>query len=151
MFAIEVERDRVSGGKAGNPDEAVGRIRIGDFTETFRMDLGFWSESDYRHSWCRAFDVLEKGENSMSCLMASMTDPKISNFLLCWPLYRIGDVVYIQNSVIFLEEIGFGFDPDEPWLSVAPRCTVDDDGNVISEWVASIDSMRRFFRCYCAD
>jgi hypothetical protein len=37
--------------------------------------------------------------------MTSMTDPRTSNFLVYWPMYREGEDVYIQNAIIFLDEI----------------------------------------------
>ncbi|MEU9179133.1 hypothetical protein AB0C90_20170 [Streptomyces sp. NPDC048550] len=145
MFAIEVESQEASGDMTGSLTEAVGRIVIGDFVETFRVPLGFWSESDYRRSWRQAFDALKDGLNSRSCLLVSMTDPENSNFLTCWPMYRDGENVYIQNAIIFLGELELGFDTGEPWASIGPRCTIDEDGNKISEWETSMDSVRNFF------
>src|SRR5262245_57160874 len=107
--------------------------------ETFRMPLGFWAESDYRRSWRQAFDVLEDGQSSKSCLLVSVTDPRRSNFLMCWPLYRDSEKVYVQNAIIFLEELDGSFDLEEPWASVGPRRTVDEDGNRVSEWTTSME------------
>jgi hypothetical protein len=33
--------------------------------------------------------------------MTSMTDPGTSNFLICWPVYRAGEDMYLQNALIF--------------------------------------------------
>jgi hypothetical protein len=145
VFAIELESQEASGDRTGNLAEAVGRIVIGDFVETFRIPLGFWSESDYRRSWRQAFDALKGDPNSRSCLLVSMTDPESTNFLTCWPMYRDGDSVYIQNAIIFLDELESDFDIREPWASISPRCAIDEDGNKISEWVVSMDSVRDFF------
>jgi len=103
---------RVAASAPGPVGEASGGITIGDFTETFEVPLGFWDESDYRRSWREAFEVLAADPGSTSCLMTSMTDPRMSNFLVCWPMYR--------------------------------RET-DEDGNQISEWTTSMDSLREFF------
>jgi hypothetical protein len=78
-------------------------------------------------------------------LMTSMTDPRNSNFLVCWPMYREGENVYIQNTIIFLDEIEGDFDPATPWSYVGPRQGIDEDGNKISEWITSFDSLREFF------
>ncbi|MCX4756215.1 hypothetical protein [Kitasatospora purpeofusca] len=145
MFAIELESQESSGDMTGSLTEAVGRIVIGDFVESFRVPLGFWSESDYRRSWHQAFDALKGDLNARSCLMVSMTDPESSNFLTCWPMYRDGENVYIQNAIIFLDELESSFDIGEPWASIGPRCAIDEDGNKISEWVAPMDSVRDFF------
>lgn len=145
MFAIELLALPESGEGNGSPAEASGRIVVGEFTETFRVPLGFWNESDYRHSWRQAFEVIKANPRSTSCLMTSMTDPENSNFLVCWPMYREGENVYIQNAIIFLDEIVEAFDPAVPWGSVGPRHGIDEDGNKISEWITSMDSLREFF------
>ena len=147
MFAIELQSPPRAGEGNGGAAEASGRITIGDFTETFWAPLGFWGESDYRRSWRDAFEVLNADPDSMSCLMTSMTDPRASNFLVCWPMYRAGEDVHVQNALIFLDEAGAeDFDLAAPWGFVGPRRETDEDGNKISEWITSMDSLREFFR-----
>jgi hypothetical protein len=145
VFAIELQSPREAGEENGDSVDAFGSITIGDFRETFTIPLGFWKESDYRRSWRQAFGVLSANLHSTSCLMTSMTDPENSNFLTCWPMYREGEDVYIQNAIIFLDEIDGAFDPAAPWDYVAPRSGIDEDGNKISEWTTSMDSLREFF------
>lgn len=145
MFSIELQSQAEAREGNGESADASGRIVIGDFTETFRIPLGFWEESDYRRSWRRAFEVLDADPHGMSCLMTSMTDPDKSNFLGCWPMYREGEDVYIQNAIIFLNEIQQDFDPAAPWRCVGPRQSIDDDGNRVSEWITSMSSLREFF------
>jgi contact-dependent growth inhibition (CDI) system CdiI-like immunity protein len=144
VFAIELQPQQQPGEGNGDSAVAFGRIVIGDFTETFRVPLGFWDESDYRRSWRRAFEVLNANPRAISCLMTAMTDPGNSNFLTCWPMYREGEDVYIQNALIFLDEIE-DFDLMAPWDSVRPREVIDEDGNRISEWTTSVRSLQEFF------
>lgn len=146
MFAIDVASLEASADTGGSLAEAVGRIVIGDFTETFRMSLGFWNVAEYRQSWRQAFDVLNDDLHSSACFMASMTDPKISNFLTCWPVYRDGEDVYFQNSIIILDELDVKFDTGKPWASIGPRCVFDEDGNKVSEWAANMSDLRDFFK-----
>jgi hypothetical protein len=146
VFAIELQSRPEAGEANDGSAEASGKIIIGDFTEAFSIPLGFWGVSDYRHSWQQAFEVLNGNLHSTSCLMTSMTDPRQSNFLVCWPMYREGEDVYIQNAIIFLDEIEQAFDPAAPWGSVGPRRGIDEDGNRVSEWITSMDSLREFFR-----
>lgn len=145
MFAIELRSQEEAEEGNGDSAHALGRIVIGDFTETFRVPLGFWYESDYRRSWRQAFEVLNANPHATSCLMTSMTDPGNSNLLGCWPMYREGGDVYIQEAMIFLDEIEEDFDPAAPWDSVGPREVIDEDGNKISEWITSMSSLREFF------
>ncbi|MES9524792.1 hypothetical protein [Streptomyces capoamus] len=108
------------------------------------MDLTYWDVEQYQASWAGALRVLERGDYATSCLIASITDPADSNFIFCWPLYRSGETVYIQNSIIFLEDHAEDFNPAEPWRYVRPRSTVDEEGHEISQWQTTISQIRRF-------
>jgi hypothetical protein len=55
-------------------------------------------------------------------------------------------MVYVQNRILFVPELGISFDPRIPWLSMDPHCTTDEDGRKISEWPTPIGPMREFFR-----
>ncbi|MEU8971564.1 barstar family protein [Streptomyces monashensis] len=123
---------------------AVGRITVRDFGENFPMDLSHWDVARYQASWVRALKVLEGADDAVSCLISSITDPEKSNFIRCWPLYRSGSVVHVQNSIIFLEGVEDEFTAEEPWLFVEPRSTIDEDGYEISEWQTTIDEVREF-------
>jgi hypothetical protein len=125
--------------------EARGVIQIGDFRETFLANLAYWSADDYRRSWRESFTVLDAESPSTSCMVTSITEPEASNFIFCWPLYRIGESVFVHNSIIFLEELEERFDPAAPWRSVRPRETVNEDGHRISEWRTTMTALRQFF------
>ena len=123
---------------------AVGHITVRDFEERFPMDLTYWGVEQYQASWIRSLEVLERSDDATSCLVSSITNPATGNFVFCWPLYRSGDIVYVQNLIIFLEELEENFVPDKPWRFVEPRSTVDEDGNAISEWQTTVDEVRKF-------
>ena len=148
VFSIEVESPASSTEAIDSTHHTIGKITVGSFSETFTMPIGYWTVRDYRDSWCRAIARLMSDQNAKSCLMASMTDPETTNFLFCWPLYRLEQIVYVQNSIIFLGE-DHPFDPGQPWLSVWDRQTVDDDGNSISEWQTSISAISAFSAKNC--
>jgi CdiI N-terminal domain len=61
------------------------------------VPLGCWDEADYRRSRRRAFAVLNADPHATSCLTTSMTDPRNSNFLVCWPMYRSGEDVFVDH------------------------------------------------------
>ncbi|WP_307663479.1 hypothetical protein [Streptomyces sp. V1I1] len=107
------------------------------------MDLSFWTVADYSRSWERALRELEASENSTSCLISSITDPETANFIFCWPIYREGEAVHVQNSIIFLDGLEEEFNPQEPWRYAEARSLVDEDGNQISEWSTTISEVRR--------
>ncbi|MGW1717507.1 hypothetical protein [Streptomyces sp. NPDC002156] len=143
-FAIEVIGDPSSEDGVSSPSEATGRVTVGDFSESFPMDLSFWTVGDYYRSWERALRELETRKNSTSCLISSITDPEVANFIFCWPIYREGEDVYVQNSIIFLDDLEDRFNPQEPWRYVEARSLIDEDGNQISEWSTTISRVRRF-------
>ncbi|MGW0837338.1 hypothetical protein [Streptomyces prunicolor] len=122
----------------------TGKIVVRDFTETFPMDLTFWGTEQYKESWASALRRLEEADVTTSCLVSSITDPETANIIFCWPLYRFQDEIFVQNSLIILDELDGAFDPDNPWFSVGPREVVDEDGNRISEWRIDIAAVRKF-------
>jgi len=146
MFAIEMDEDNPSLDPNGVPYEVFGRISVDDFSEVFRASLGYWAPADYRRSWVRAFDVIAESEQAAACLVTSMADPGTVDFVMCWPLYRVGDSVHIQNKLIILDQLASALDPEAPWLSIGPRVTVDEDGNPLSEWEVPFASVAEFFR-----
>ena len=140
MFSIQV----VELVRLADSSTALGRIAVGGFSETFEMSLAFWNAEEYRASWRDALEMLGRRDDAIACLVSSITDPSTSNFVFCWPLYRNGDDVFVQNAVIFLEDLTESFDPARPWLSVRPHTSVDEDGNRISEWLTDVSQVRSF-------
>lgn len=126
-----------------DPAAAVGEIRLGDFAEVFHAPIGYWSERDYEASWVAGLHRVLADEG-ISCLVTAMTDPEVTNFVRVWPLYRVDRVVYVQNRILFLEELGGRFDPAAPWDSLDPRSTVSEDGDSISEWSITTADIEEF-------
>lgn len=126
-----------------DPLVAIGKLRLGEDDEYFESVLGFWGAADYEQSWSDGLRRILAGK-STSCLATSVTNPSSANFVEVWPLYREGSDVYVQNSLIFLDQLSHEFDPDAPWESVAPRSVVDEDGQTISEWRVSLDDIREY-------
>lgn len=88
---------------------------VGSLLVTSRSrNLSYWGIGEYESSWRDSLQVIFYGEEMDSCLISSITDPETSNFILCWPLYRRGRDVIIQNSTIFLDELRGDFNPLEP-------------------------------------
>ncbi|MFD5665034.1 hypothetical protein ACFWIK_08955 [Streptomyces anthocyanicus] len=145
-FAVRVLATPSPGGTEG-AGEALGCIRVGEFEERFPMSVSYWNVARYEMSWRRCLELLvEGGPDTTSCLVTSITDPANSNFVFCWPLYRSGSIVHVQNSIMFLDELEEEFAPDEPWRFVEPRSTVDEDGQEISEWRTTVQDVERFLQ-----
>jgi hypothetical protein len=122
---------------------AIGEIQLGDDHEFFQSVVTYWTVEDYAASWTTALRRLVAGTAS-TCLITSVTDPATTNFVITWPMYRVGYDVYVQNRYLFLEDLDDEFNPDAPWESVEPRSTIDEDGQKISEWSLHLTDIQEF-------
>ncbi len=128
-FAIEVTEE-----PADDELGRIGRIRLNDTDELFSMDVSFWSPDDYRESWRAACArVVAAPGDIVSCLVTSTSDPTTATFIETWPLYRVGDTVYVHNSLVFLDRLETPLDLTRPWLATSPRETHTEEGQRISE------------------
>ncbi len=126
-----------------DPLVAIGAIRLGEHREYFESVIGFWGTEDYTKIWDAGLRRLLRG-TSISCLATSVIQPSNANFVEVWPLYREESDVYVQNCLLFLDQLADEFDPTAPWVSVSPRSVVEGDGQRISEWRVSIDDIGEF-------
>lgn len=74
--------------------------------------------------------------------MTGMLDPKTANFLIWWPTWRIGDIVYFQNQILFMNLIRAGFNDNALENYIPKRMTMTDKGEKISEWSVSVKDIR---------
>jgi hypothetical protein len=52
--------------------------------------------------------------------------------------------VFIQNHILFFDQLQSPFDERNPFSSVRGRQTINEDGNRISEWSIPIDELEKF-------
>jgi contact-dependent growth inhibition (CDI) system CdiI-like immunity protein len=121
-----------------------GKIHIGDHVETFVSSLVCWGRVFYERHWDAATRRLLTGA-TRSALITSYVEPGLSNRLIWWPLHREGDVVYVQNQMLFYDQLSSRFSIDEPWESVPERRTTNVDGLEISEWKIGIRDIQAFW------
>jgi hypothetical protein len=122
-----------------------GKIRIGEFSDTFIASLRFWNRERYEEHWMKAVQRVVEGADR-STLVTSYNEPSDvpDEFLFWWPVYRDNGVVYIQNQMLFFEQLEGPFSETAPWESVGQRHTVNEEGLRISEWPTTVDSLREF-------
>ncbi len=118
-------------------------IVIDRFHEAMNIPLTYWNINDYKRSWLRS---LEEGliSKSHAALAVSMYDPALANFVFAWVIYFEGEVVHVQNNVIFLEE-GKEFSPEKINEFIDEHMTHDEDGMRISEWNTDLNSVINFY------
>ena len=121
-----------------------GELTLGDHNERFRAPLVYWSASDYRNHWIKAAGRIVSGLES--AFFVRVYDPLVANFLEWWPMYPEGQFVYVQNHLLFLDQLDGPLDILDPWRYIPPRSTKDEDGEKISEWVVSMKEMDDFYR-----
>lgn len=121
-----------------------GQIRIGDFAELFEASLLYWSVEDYKKQWRQGLSRL-LFEQKQSCLITSMYDPAVASFIIRWIFYPAGDTVYIQNHLLFLDQLDTAFSLEKLYDYIDPRETINEDGNRISEWSIATEAIRGFY------
>ena len=61
-------------------------------------------------------------------------------------MYRVGETVFLQNHLLFFDQLARPFSIDDPYSSLKDRETVDEDGNRISEWSVNFSEIESFAR-----
>ncbi|WP_256451877.1 hypothetical protein [Lysobacter sp. S4-A87] len=56
----------------------------------------------------------------------------------------MGEVVHVQNSILFADELNERFDPARVKHYLGERTTTSEDGQEISEWLVDMADIRRF-------
>ncbi len=147
MFSIITTDERLPESETNGVPVVYGKIVIGDFQETFATSLASWTRSEYDLHWKKALEKLVAG-GDRSALLADYVEPPVypysGGYLFWWPLYRDGDAVYVQNHILFFEQLSQPFSADRPWDSVRDRQVVNEDGQKISEWTTTIDEIKHF-------
>ncbi len=123
--------------------EVYGRILIGDFSERFVASLADWSPADYETHWLTSARRILSGQ-AKSAFVTSFTAPNKGPYLVRWPLYRIGDVVCIQNQLLFYDQLSQSFAIDRLYDFVKDRETFSEDGEEISEWEMPLEWLTDF-------
>ncbi len=123
--------------KKNNVLVVTGLIKIGDHKESFYMPLDWWSIEDYKRQWQEGIRRLKN--NEQSCLVTSIHNPTIRPFIDWWLLYKIDNVVYVQNhmliSDIYKKQIGDkNFTTQTCYDFIPSRLKQEADDYRVSEW-----------------
>jgi hypothetical protein len=140
MFDIYFTNERVP---ESDVEAGYGKIRIGNYVETFISSFVRWNGADYEHQWVDACERLISGQEQ-SALITSYVPPDSSDLLMWWPLYREGEVVHVRNELLFYSQTTVPFSVDSPWASIQERRKTNDEGLEISEWDISLACVHDF-------
>ncbi len=128
---------------------AVGELVLGDYRESIHASLFQWSKLDYEAHWRKAIETLLEGPKS--ALIVEYVSPEFATHLVWWPMYRIENVVYIQNHLLFYDHLPQPFSLDNMLSIIKDRVTVNEDGNRISEWSVKLSDVQDFARTLSID
>lgn len=126
----------------------IGEIQIGDdLQETFEMPLKYWSKQDYERQWKEGIERLK--QQNQSCLIVELELTKTAPRAHTWVLYKDGDMVHIQNIILFgtrfinmLKKEPYTLDTCYNFID--PRETVVDNGMKVSEWDIPLKDVLRY-------
>ena len=141
-FSIKFIRDSITDLEPGEKAK-YGRITLGAFRERVFISLDYWTVTDYRRHWHQAVKRIVKG-SKFSCLITSMDDPTTAKYITWRPMYRVRDTIYVQDHMLFLDSLPIPFDVENPFKSVPPRKTVNEEGEQISEWSVPLSDVEVF-------
>ena len=134
IFSISLsDEQRLEEGLCG-----LGEITIGDFSESFRASLSYWNRQDYFEQWMNALNEITVLKRSKAVIISSMYDPDTANFILCWVMYNLGDLVCFQNHIFFLDNLITPFNEKNMSKLIPDREQVTEEGERISEWTISL-------------
>jgi hypothetical protein len=122
---------------------ATGLLVIGDAKERFLASLYQWSKVDYERQWRQAINVLLR-ETKKSALITEYLSPDVASHFVWWPMYVVGNTVFVQNHLLFYEQLREPFAVANAPSFVRERQTLNDEGQKISEWSVSLSEVEAF-------
>lgn len=132
-FGIRVEPD----------GSARGRIRIGDFVESFDLDSSVWSCIEYQRSWAAELRRLLQGHRSVAVLWTWRYPRPFVGTQRGWICFREGVRVFIQERLFVPGEHDSNLDGDGRPIEIK-REEMNEEGNCISQWETTPDAIASF-------
>lgn len=118
-------------------------IIIDQFEEKLYIPISYWDIDSYKAQWRESLSEGLKNRKH-SGLAVTMYAADQTSFIFIWVAYFKGNDVFIQNSVLFMDDCP-SFSPSKINEFIEPRMTHDEDGEKISEWRTDLASIITFF------
>jgi hypothetical protein len=147
-FKIDFLEDKIPVEKLQSSDEAVwAQVVIGDFAERLEVPLNYWQQDDYKRQWADALSKILSGNYSKTALITSMCNPDKPDYAITiWPLYRVGNDVFVHNQWLQIQEFGSPFELENFYKKLDDRQTKTDDGQPISEWKTNVKDLAEWLK-----
>jgi hypothetical protein len=127
--------------------EARGVLILGEVKEYFGSSLYQWSKKDYEAQWRQAIRALLDG-NDRAALITEYVGPQAATHLEWWPMYVVGNAVFIQNHFLFYDQLAEPFSLQNQFSFLRDRRTTNEEGKKISEWTVGVSDLEKFFRTF---
>ena len=142
MFGIFFKDKSVSINN-GNGMYILASISLGEYVEELHIPIDYWGIEEYKKSWATSIvDGIEKKKHSV--LITSMHEPESLNFISTWVIYYDGELSYVQNKIIFVDDF-LEFDTSKINEYVNEREVLNEDGFKISEWIVKTKDVIDFY------
>ncbi|MGB7282332.1 MAG: hypothetical protein WBE13_08735 [Candidatus Acidiferrum sp.] len=125
--------------------EARGVLILGEAKEYFGSSLYEWTKKEYETQWRNSIKTLLHG-NDRAALITEYVGPQDATHLEWWPLYVVADEVFIQNHLLFYDQLTEPFSTQNPFSFLPDRRTMNEEGEKISEWAVALPEVEEFAR-----
>jgi hypothetical protein len=118
-------------------------IEIGGFYERFAAPIETWPIEKYLEQWESAVNQIVNGVMK-AYLVAAMRQPKKTNFIVVYSLYREGYRVFVRNQMILCKGNEKQINTEEVIDLINDREVRNQCEEKISEWETSLEDLE----CY---
>ncbi|MGC1482994.1 MAG: hypothetical protein WA789_04300 [Candidatus Acidiferrum sp.] len=125
--------------------EAIGVLVLGEAKEYFGSSLHRWTKQEYETQWRRAIKTFLDGSDS-TALITEYVGPQASTHLEWWPIYVMGNAVFIQNHFLFYDQLTAPFSVENAFSFLRERRVTNEEGEKISEWAVTLPEVEEFAR-----
>jgi len=81
---------------------------LNESKEYFGSSLYQWTKEDYESQWRDAIKTLLDGQEK-AALITEYVGPEAATHLEWWPMYVVGSAVFIQNHLLFYDQLSEPF------------------------------------------
>jgi hypothetical protein len=119
-----------------------GVIVFNGVAEVFDSPIAAWKEDDYEQSWLEAIEFITSPSPRNAAIITGYNGFDAA-FLHWWPLYPVGDWVFIREQYLMLENVRMRIN-EENMFSFTPERFREDS---VSEWREARDAISLFGHC----
>lgn len=134
----------------GSP-HCEGEITIGNHKEGFMIPVDYWQIEDYENQWKEGLERIKNHDTS--CFVTRIGNPKEGLYAMFWPLYKVGNMVYVREHLLIDEILDILIEDNELpvelkniefnnqtcYQFITPR-TNEISEHPASEWSVNLDS-----------